>query len=111
MMSLLSPIDLPPMKWDNAPTQSPVIIPKTEQNTQLETPWNVIVHDDPVNLMEYVTKILMKVFNYSQGKAEKMMVEVHTLGRSVVWTGDKERVELYVQQLQAAQLTTSMEQA
>lgn len=93
------------------PTESPTIIPKTEILTELDQPWNVIIHDDPVNLMNYVTKIIMKIFGYPKEKAEIMMLEVHEQGRSVVWSGGKERAELYVQQLHSYQLSASMEKA
>ena len=91
--------------------ESPSIGTETKQETQLNVPWNVIVHDDPVNLTEYVTKMLMKIFGYNESKAEQMMMEVHQQGRSIVWTGGRERAELYVQQLHQAQLTASMEQS
>lgn len=91
------------------PVETPILTPQTDQHPQLDQPWNVIVYDDPVNLMEYVTKMLMKIFGYSKSKAELMMMEVHEQGRSVVWSGGKERAELYVQQLHEAQLTAGME--
>jgi len=81
----------------------------TRQETSLDVPWNVVVHDDPVNLMGYVTWVFMKVFGYAEPRANRLMMEVHQTGRSVVWTGEKERAELYTQQLQAFQLKTSME--
>ena len=81
----------------------------TLEATALDVPWNVVVHDDPVNLMEYVTVVFMKVLGYGRLRAEKLMLEVHELGRSVVWTGGRERAELYTQQLQAHQLKTAME--
>ena len=93
------------------PIETPILTPKTEQLTQLDQPWNVLVYDDPVNLMEYVTKILMKIFGYPRSKAEVMMLEVHNQGRSIVWSGGKERAELYVQQLHEAQLTAGMEKS
>ena len=74
-------------------------------------PWNVVVHDDPVNLMDYVTLVFVKVFGYSQARATKLMMEVHQAGRSIVWTGGRERAELYMQQLQSYQLKTSMEKS
>lgn len=91
------------------PIETPILTPKTDLSTRLDQPWNVIVYDDPVNLMEYVTKIIIKIFGYPKAKAETMMMEVHTKGRSVVWSGAKERAELYVQQLHQAQLTAGME--
>lgn len=77
--------------------------------TELAPPWNVIVHDDPVTLMTYVTVTLRQVFGYTQAKAHRLMMEVHTTGRSVVWTGDKEHAELYLTKLHAAQLLATIE--
>ncbi len=86
-------------------------LPQTQETTQLDVPWNVIVHDDPVNLMGYVTFVLMKIFGYDEKKAAILMMQVHQLGRSVVWSGEREKAEFYVQQLQAHQLKTSLEKA
>ena len=93
------------------PTETPIFTPQTDQLTQLDQPWNVIVYDDPVNLMDYVTKVLMKIFGYQKSKATSMMMEIHSLGRSIVWSGEKELAELYVQQLHEAQLTAGIEQS
>lgn len=82
---------------------------KTRPETSLAPPWNVIVHDDPVTLMTYVTKVFMQVFGYATEKAHKLMMEVHQSGRSVVWTGGREQAEVYVQKLQAHHLLTSLE--
>ena len=84
---------------------------KTRDVTALDVPWNVVVHDDPVNLMGYVTWVLMKIFGYEEKKAAAMMMQVHQLGRSIVWTGQREKAEFYVQQLQAHLLQTSLEKA
>jgi ATP-dependent Clp protease adaptor protein ClpS len=81
----------------------------TREMTQLDVPWNVIVYDDPVNLMGYVTLVLMKVFGYDEKKAKVLMMEVHEAGKSVVWSGQREKAEFYVQQLQAHQLKSSLE--
>ena len=43
-----------------------------------------IVWNDPVNLMSYVTYVFQKYFGYDKKKAEKLMMEVHEDGRSVV---------------------------
>ena len=84
---------------------------KTHETTQIDVPWNVIVHDDPVNLMGYVTMVLMKIFGYDENKATILMMEVHQLGKSIVWSGEREMAEFYTQQLQAHQLKTSLEKA
>lgn len=82
---------------------------KTKPKTSLARPWNVIVHDDPITLMQYVTRVLVKVFGYSTDKAHKLMMQVHKTGRSVVWTGAREQAEVYAQKLQAHHLLTSLE--
>ena len=87
----------------------------TEEETlveeALDIPWNVIVHNDPINLMDYVTKVFMKVLGFTRQKAEVHMLEVHEQGRSIVWTGARERAELYVQQLHAHLLLATLGKA
>ncbi len=77
----------------------------------LDVPWNVVVHNDPINLMEYVTKVFMKVFGFPREKAEVHMLEVHHLGRSIVWTGVRERAEFFVQQLHSYLLLATIERS
>jgi len=86
-------------------------ITRTREDASLDVPWNVVVHDDPVNLMGYVTWVLMKIFGYNEQKAALMMMQVHKQGRSIVWSGQREKAEFYAQQLQGHQLTTSLEKA
>ncbi len=93
------------------PDDSSDTLTLTRDKTALDVPWKVIVHDDPVNLMGYVTWVLMKIFGYDEKKAAVLMMQVHKLGRSIVWTGQREKAEFYVQQLQAHQLKTSLEKA
>jgi len=88
-----------------------VVEKEPKQKTIAEVPWNVVVHNDPVNLMSYVTMIFQKVFGYSRERAEKHMLEVHRLGRSIVWSGARERAEFYVQQLHAHLLLATVEKS
>lgn len=85
--------------------------PDVVTETRLASPWSVIVHDDPITLMSYVTDVLMRVFGYAKTKAERLMLEVHHRGRSVVWTGPRERAELYAGKLQSFHLRTTLEQS
>ncbi len=39
------------------------------------------------------------------------MMQVHNAGRSIVWSGEREKAEFYAQQLQTHQLKTSLEKA
>jgi len=90
---------------------SPTIEPDTTTQEAVDLPWNVVVHNDPVNLMSYVTRIFQKVFGFSKEKAEIHMMEVHELGRSIVWTGARERAEAYVQQLHGHLLMATLEKS
>jgi ATP-dependent Clp protease adaptor protein ClpS len=82
---------------------------ETKTTTALDKPWNVVVHNDPVNLMTYVTRVFQKVFGYAREKAERHMLEVHQQGRSIVWTGLREPAEAYVQQLHGYLLLATLE--
>ena len=82
---------------------------ETRSVTRLAPPWKVIVLDDPVSLMSYVTSVLRKVFGYGETKARRLMLEVHHSGRSVVWTGGREHAEIYVTKLQGYHLLSKLE--
>src|SRR6267154_683530 len=79
--------------------ENPVVEQETRAAEELDLPWQVIVHNDPVNLMSYVTMVFQKVFGLTKEKAEKHMLEVHQLGRSILWSGMRERDALSVHQL------------
>lgn len=82
-----------------------------ETKEDIDLPWCVVVYDDPVNLMSFVQLVFRRIFGYSADKATALMLEVHHSGRSVVWRGEREKAELYVQQLQSYQLSAVMEKA
>ena len=69
---------------------------QTDEATDLTRPWVVIVWDDPVNLMAYVTYVFQKLFGYPKPKAEKLMLDVHHKGKAVVARGSREKAELDV---------------
>lgn len=91
----------------------PATLEQIEEKTEesLDVPWNVIVHNDPVNLMTYVTMIFQKVFGFSRERAERHMLEVHRKGRSIVWSGHREAGEHYVQLLHGHLLLATLERA
>ncbi|MEI6872489.1 MAG: ATP-dependent Clp protease adapter ClpS [Verrucomicrobiota bacterium] len=88
-----------------------IVLPELDEDVELDQPWNVVVHNDPVNLMTYVVKVFIKVFGFSLEKAEKHMWEVHKKGRSILWSGERERGELYVQQLHSYLLLATLERS
>lgn len=88
---------------------NPTITEETKTAEELDLPWQVVVHNDPVNLMSYVTMAFQKVFGYPREKAEMHMLEVHRQGRSILWSGVRERAELFVQQLHGYLLLATIE--
>jgi ATP-dependent Clp protease adaptor protein ClpS len=92
-----------------AALETPTIEKQTANRQEIEMPWNVVVHNAPVNLMRYVTMVFQRVFGYPRERAEKHMLEVHNNGRSILWNGVRERAELYVQQLHGYLLLATIE--
>ena len=68
----------------------------TREQISPDIPWELIVWNDPVNLMSYVSYVFQSYFGYSEAKAAKLMLEVHTEGRSSVAHGSKEKMEAHV---------------
>lgn len=101
---------LPPMVPRSAAAE-PDIAQEEATSTEPDLPWNVVVHNDPINKTNYVTMVFQKVFGYPKEKAEVHMLEVHYKGRSIVWSGARERAELYVQQLHGYQLLSTLEKS
>ena len=74
-------------------------------------PWVTIVWNDPVNLMSYVAFVFRQYFGYSKKKAEKLMLQVHQDGKSVVSTGSREEMERDVQSMHEYGLWATMQRA
>lgn len=86
-------------------------VPKidVEDEDRLAPVWNVVIWNDPVNLMSFVTLVIRRIFGYSESKATELMLMVHEKGKAIVWTGEQEKAEFFVQQLQGHQLLASMQ--
>ncbi len=91
----------------------PEVDEKTKEKIKnaFEKNWNVIVWNDPVNLMSYVVFVFMRVLAFTKEKATKHMMEVHQQGKSVVASETRERAEHYHQQIQSHGLKVSIEPA
>jgi ATP-dependent Clp protease adaptor protein ClpS len=90
-----------------APTE--VREPESGQDVRPDRPWVVIVWNDPVNLMSYVTFVFQKLFGYSKDKATKLMLDVHHKGKAVVSSGPREKAELDVFRLHEHGLWATMQ--
>jgi ATP-dependent Clp protease adaptor protein ClpS len=71
--------------------------------------WLVIVWNDPINLMSYVTFVFQKLFGYSRDRATKLMLDVHHKGKAVVSSGGREKAEFDVSRLHAHGLWATMQ--
>jgi ATP-dependent Clp protease adaptor protein ClpS len=93
-----------------SPAEVEVREPVVYDDVEQERPWIVIVWNDPINLMSYVTLVFQKLFGYSLQKATKLMLQVHNEGKAVVSSGNREKSELDVARLHAHGLWASMQQ-
>ena len=93
-----------------APDEVEVEQPQQQEWSEHDRPWIVIVWNDPINLMSYVTLVLQKLFGYSRAKATKLMLQVHNEGKAVVASGTREKAEYDVSRLHAHGLWATMRQ-
>jgi ATP-dependent Clp protease adaptor protein ClpS len=84
--------------------------PRDVEHVHDDRPWIVIVWNDPINLMSYVTLVFQKLFGYSREKATQLMLQVHNEGKAVVSSGTREKAELDVARLHAHGLWATMRQ-
>lgn len=101
----------PRQTWGVAST-APVEVERPAGDTVVEPdfPWVVLVWNDPINLMTYVTFVLQKLFGYSREKATQLMLQVHHEGRAVVSSGTRDVAEADVARLHAHGLWATMQQ-
>ncbi len=105
-------MDLSVFARQAAPTRvEPGLDHETKEVTDLERPWLVVVWNDPINLMSYVTYVFQKLFGYTLEKATQLMLDVHHKGRAVVASGPRERAEHDVSRLHRHGLSATLEQS
>jgi ATP-dependent Clp protease adaptor protein ClpS len=96
-----------PVRGSTAPAE--VDEPTIDEVAEPDLPWIVIVWNDPINLMSYVTYVFQKLFGYSREKATSLMLDVHHKGRAVVSSGSREKAELDVFRLHEHGLWATMQ--
>ena len=77
---------------------------------EIDTPWVVLVWNDPINLMSYVEFVFRKLFGYSRDEAHKLMLQVHNEGKAVVSSGSRSEAERDVFRLHEHGLWATMQQ-
>jgi ATP-dependent Clp protease adaptor protein ClpS len=85
----------------SAPAELEIERPAEREEEERDRPWVVIVWNDPINLMSYVTLVLQQLFGYSRSRATKLMLQVHNEGKAVVSSGTREKAEHDVARLHA----------
>ena len=104
-------------QWYGQNGAVPSTVPSTREEVDIaenvdvspDSPWVVIVWNDPINLMSYVTWVLQKLFGYSLEKATALMLDVHEKGRAVVSNGSREKAEFDVHRLHEHGLWATMQ--
>ena len=93
------------------PTAAPTEVkePEIGEDVSEDRPWIVIVWNDPINLMSYVTFVFQKLFGYSREKATKLMLDVHYKGKAVVSSGPRDKAEIDVFRLHEHGLWATMQ--
>jgi ATP-dependent Clp protease adaptor protein ClpS len=74
--------------------------PQPETRTRRLPPYNLILANDDEHSMDFVVGVLRKVLGVPMERAMALMLEAHTSGRAVIWTGPKEVAELKAEQVQ-----------
>lgn len=92
---------------------APATLPEvgTATHEALDPLWDVVVWDDPINLMSYVVLVFRRVLGHPLERARRLMLQVHHEGRAIVATERLELAEHHLAQLQAHGLRTTIEPA
>lgn len=75
------------------PVQQSVVENSPSQDASGEHPWSVVVWDDPINTMDYVSYVFQSYFGYGKERAEALMLQVHNGGKAVASRGAREKAE------------------
>jgi ATP-dependent Clp protease adaptor protein ClpS len=85
--------------------------PEVDEADEVDRGWQVVVWNDPVNLMSYVVWVFRKLFGHPEATATKLMLQVHHEGRAIVSNGPLEKAELDCHRLHHHGLWATLERA
>ena len=92
------------------PGGAAVLDKQTERVSKRSPRYKVLLHNDPVNTMEYVVSTLQQVVpQLSEQDALAVMMEAHNTGVGLVIVCDLEPAEFYCETLKAKGLTSTIE--
>ena len=73
--------------------------------------WCTVVWDDPINTQAYVVGVFRHHFGYTENRARALMLQVHQIGKAIVSTGLRERIEADVYAMHSYGLKATIEPA
>ena len=102
------------MKFNNSESgvnRGATVLEQNPSELKIKSPkYKVLLHNDPVNSMEYVTTTLREVVpQLSEQDAIAIMLEAHNSGLGLVIVCDLEPAEFYSEALKSKGLTSSIE--
>ncbi|MDC3167591.1 ATP-dependent Clp protease adapter ClpS [Prochlorococcus sp. AH-716-D23] len=98
------------IKLEQSVNNSAVIEKKTAELKHKSPKYKVLLHNDPVNSMEYVTISLREVVpQLSEQDAISIMLEAHNTGVGLVIVCDLEPAEFYSESLKSKGISSSIE--
>lgn len=83
--------------------------PSADESVETLPPWRVLLHNDDVNDMEYVTQTISALTPLSLKVAVHCMLEAHLRGLTLLLVTHQERAELYRDQFHTKSLTVTIE--
>ena len=93
-----------------SPGGAAVLDKQTERVRKTSPRYKVLLHNDPVNTMDYVVKTLRQVVpQLSDQDAMAIMLETHETGIGLVIVCDLEPAEFYSESLKSKGLTSTIE--
>ncbi len=81
----------------STPLLAPDVDDLTDAIEEPGRPWQVVVWDDPVNLMRYVVRVFRTYFGYSEKRSTRLMLSIHNDGHAIVAEGPRETMEMHAQ--------------
>ena len=99
------------IKLEQSVSNNSAVIEKNPAELKSKSPkYKVLLHNDPVNSMEYVTTSLREVVpQLSEQDAIAIMLEAHNTGVGLVIVCDLEPAEFYSESLKSKGISSSIE--
>ena len=92
----------------NVPLPLTPVLPDISSSQDIESMWEVLLHNDDHNEMEHVLLSLRIVFSHPAQLACKIMIEAHQRGSAVAEVEGRSEAEKHREQLRALGLSSTI---